>query len=121
MYIVSSVSIFFNLQIYSISQLKNRSRKTKSANKIIINRKEIEKAKEIKIKTRETKIETKTIEKSIETDARADTTTVAATATIITNRKRLLKLRKQFVCIYINFALKTVSILLSCLLLFNNL
>ena len=105
MYIISFVSIFFNLQIYSILQSKNKSRKTKNSNKIIINRKEIE-------------IETKIIETSIETNAKTNAKTAVAAATTTTNRKYLLRLRKQFVYIYVSFALKTI---LNYLLLFNNL
>ncbi len=121
MYIVSSVSIFFNLQIYSILQSENRLRKTENADKIITDKKEVEKAKKIKIETRKTKVEIKITKTNTETDAKTNAKTAAAAATAIANRKCLLKLHKQFVCTYISFALKTVLILLNCLLLFNNL
>ena len=121
MYIVSFVSIFFNLQICFILQLENKSRKAKNANKITTNKKEVEKAKKIEIEIKETKVETKTTKIDIETNAKTSATIVAIITTTTTNRKRLLKLRKQFVCIYISLAFKIVLILLSCLLLFNNL
>ncbi len=121
MYIVSSISIFFDLQIYSILQSENRLRKTKDADKITIDRKEVKRAREIKVETKETEVKIRTTETSTETDAKTDAKTIVAAATITTDRKYLLKLRKQFVCIYISFVFKTVSILLSYLLLFNNL
>ena len=121
LYIVSFVSIFFDLQIYSILQLKNKSRKTKDANKTTTNRKEVEKAKKIEVKTRETKIEIKIIETSTEADAKTNAETIAITATTTVNKKYLLRLCRQFVCIYISFVFKTILILSSCLLLFNNL
>jgi len=121
LYIVSFVSIFLNLQIHSILQLKNKLRKAKSANKITTNKKKVKKTKKIKIEARKTRIEARTIERNIKANAKTNATTIATTTTTTTNRKYLLKLRKQFVCIYISFALKTISILLSYLLLFNNL
>jgi len=104
-------------------QSENKLKKTKNIDKITTSKREIEKAKEIEIEieTKETRIEAKTTKKSIEIDARANATTAVAAATTTANRKYLLKLYKQFVCIYISFVFKTVSILLSCLLLFNNL
>ncbi len=107
--------------MHSILQLKNKLRKTKSADKTITSREEIEKAKEIKIKTKEIEIETKTTKTSTKTNAKTSAKTTIAAATTIINRKCLLKLREQFVCIYVSLALKIVSILLNYLLLFNNL
>ncbi len=106
----------------SILQLENKLRKTKSANKIITSKKEIKKTKEIKVKAKKTKIEAKIIKRNTRANTRANATTTTITTIITTtNRKYLLKLRKQFVCIYINFVFKTMSLLLSYLLLFNNL
>ena len=102
-------------------QSENRSRKIKSADKITTDKKEIKKTKEIKIKTKETEIKTKIIEISTEIDARTNATAATTIAITTANKKRLLRLCKQFVCIYISFVLKTVLILLSYLLLFNNL
>ncbi len=62
-----------------------------------------------------------TIETSIEADAKADAIAAATATTMATNRKYLLKSREQFVCIYVSLVPKIGSILLSCLLLFNNL
>jgi len=121
LYIVSSVSISFNLQIYSILQSENKLRKAKNADKIITDKKEIEKAKKIKVETKETEIETKTTETNTEADTKTNAKTAAAAATITADKKYLLKLREQFVYIYINFIYKTASILSNCLLLFNNL
>jgi len=121
LYIVSSVSIFFNLQIHSILQSENKLKKAENTDKIITNRKEVKKAKKIEIETRKTKIKIKTTEISTEADAKTNAKAAAAAATATTNRKCLLKLCKQFVYIYISFVYKTVLILLSCLLLFNNL
>jgi len=100
-----------------ILRFRKELRKATSANKIIIDKKEIRdnarEAREIEVETRKTKA-------SIEVDARA--TTIATTTTItITNKKRELKLRKQLVCTHVNFVLEITLILLSCLLLFNNL
>ncbi len=102
-------------------QLKSRSKRTKNINKIITNKREIKKAKKIKIKIKKTNIEIKTTKTNIKANTKANTiaTTIITTTTI--DRKYLLKLYKQFVCIYINFVLKIASILLNCLLLFNNL
>ncbi len=102
-------------------QLENKLRETKNINKIIIDKREIKKARKIKVKIRETKIKTKIIEISTEANAKIDTKIIIATTTIIVNRKYLLKLRKQFIYIYISFIFKIVLILLSYLLLFNNL
>jgi len=109
LYIVSFVYIFFNLQIYSILQLKNKLKKAKTTNKITINKKETKKAKKIEIETKKTKIKIKITKTNIIVNAKA-TTTIATT---IVNKKYLLKLREQFVYIYISFAFKTTSILLS--------
>ncbi len=78
----------------SILQLRNKLKKTKNINKIIISEKEIKKAKEIKIKTKETKIEAKTTKTNIEADAKTNAKAITTTATITTNKKHLLKLRK---------------------------
>jgi len=106
----------------SILRSKNKIRKTKSANKIITNKREVEKAKEIEVETRKTKVKAKITKKNIETNAKANaTTTTITTTTITTNKKYLLKLRKQFVYTHVSLALKIASILLNYLLLFNNL
>lgn len=111
LYIINFISISFDLQIYFILQSKRESRKTTNVNKITINKKETkDRARKIKAKAKEIKIETKIIKTNIE---------VSAIATI--DRKRLLKLRKQFVYIYVNLVLKTTLMLLNCLLLFDNL
>jgi len=102
-------------------QSKNKLRKTKNIDKITINKREIKEIKEIEIETKETKIKIKIIETSIEVDAKTNAIVVATIATIVIDEKYLLKLRKQSVCIYISFFFKIVLILLSCLLLFNNL
>jgi len=120
LYIVSFVSIFFNLQIYSILQSKSRLRRARNVGKITIDKKEVEKAREIEAKAREARVEARIIEKSIEANVRANAIVVATTTTTTINKKRLLKLRKQFVCIYISLIFKTTLILLSYLLLFNN-
>ncbi len=105
----------------SISRLKSKSKRTKNVDKIITNKREIKKAKKIEVKARKTKIEIKVTKKSIEVDAKANATIVAIIATTTIDRKRLLKLYKQFVCTHVSLAFKIVLILLSCLLLFNNL
>ncbi len=102
-------------------QLRNKLKKAKNINKIITNKREVKKAKKIEIKIKETKIKTKIIEKSIEANIKTNAKVVAITIIIIKNKKYLLRLRKQFACIYINFILKIILILLSYLLLFNNL
>ncbi len=121
MYIVSSISIFFDLQIYFILRLKNKLRRAKDIDKIITSEKEIKKAREIEIKIRETEIEAKTIKTSTKANARASAKAIAATAITTTNKKYLLRLCEQFACTHISFVYKIVSILLSYLLLFNNL
>ncbi len=110
----------------SILRSKNKLRKTKSANKIITNKREVEKAKEIEVETRKTKVKAKITRKNIETNAKANATTTTITTTTTTttttiNKKYLLKLRKQLVYTYVSLALKIASILLNYLLLFNNL
>ncbi len=111
----------------SILRSKNKLRKTKSANKIITNKREVEKAKEIEVETRKTKVKAKITKKNIETNAKANATTTTITTTTTTtttttiNKKYLLKLRKQLVYTYVSLALKIASILLNYLLLFNNL
>jgi len=100
--------------VRSISRLKNELRRTKNANKITTNKREVKKA-------RETTIEAKTTRRSTKIDVEANAIIATTTTTITTNKKRSLRLCKQFVYIYISFALKTTSILLSYLLLFNNL
>jgi len=96
---------------------KKKSRRATSANKITIDKKEVENnARE----ARETKLETRKIEVDAKADARA--TTIAATiATTIVDKKQLLKLCEQFVCTYVSLVLEIASILSSCLLLFDNL
>jgi len=125
LYIVSFNSIFFNSQIRSILQLEKRLRKTTNINKIIINKREVREAREIEVEVREIRIKAKTIEASTRVDtkanAKANTRVVTTIATTTINKKYLLELRKQFVCIYINFTRKIVLILLSYILLFNNL
>jgi len=101
-------------------QLKNKSKKAKDTNKITTNKKKVKRAKKIKIKTKKTKIETKITKTNTKVDIRANTTIAIAT-TITINKKRLLRLYKQFVYIYISFVFKIALILLNCLLLFNNL
>lgn len=121
LYIVSFISISFDLQIYFILQSKRESRKATNASKITINKKEVEdRARKIKAEARETKIETRIIETNIEAGAKA--TIIIATIAIATiDRKQLSKLRKQFVYIYVSLVLETTLMLLDCLLLFDNL
>jgi len=121
LYIVNLVFIFFDLQIHSILQLKNKSRKTKNASKITTNKEEVKKTKEIKVKTKKTRVKAKIIETSTRANARANARATIVVATTTTNKKRLLKSRKQFACTYVSFVFKTTLILLNCLLLFNNL
>jgi len=89
-----------------ILQSKRGLKKTTSASKIIIDRKD---AKDKASKTEE------------KAKARANARAATTTTTTTTDRKQLLKLHKQFVCIYISLVLETVLILLNCLLLFDNL
>jgi len=100
LYIVSLVSISFNSQIHFILQFKKESRDTKN------------KARDARDEASEAKNKAK-----IEANARAIATTTIAT----TNRRRLLKSREQFVCTHVSFVLETTLILLSYLLLFDNL
>jgi len=104
-------------------QLENRLKKTKNTNKIIINKKEIEKIKKFKVETKEIEIKLKITKTNTNTKTNIKTNTKIVIIAIITtiNRKYLLKLYKQFVYIYISFVLKTILILLNYLLLFNNL
>ncbi len=120
LYIINFIFISFNLQIRSILQLKNKLKKAKNASKITTSKREIKKTKKIKIKAKKTKIKTKTIKRSTKVDAKANAKAIAIATTIITNQKRLLRLREQFVCTHVSFVLKIASMLLSCLLLFNN-
>jgi len=106
LYIVNLVFIFFNSQIRSILRFKRKLRKATSASKIIINKREA------KDDARKTKAN---IEASAKANARATTTTTT------TNKKQLLKLRERFACTYVNLVLEIALILLSYLLLFNNL
>lgn len=116
LYIVSFISISFDLQIYFILQSKRESRKATNASKITINKKEVEdRARKIKAEARETKIETRIIEENIEASA------IATIAIATIDRKQLSKLRKQFVYIYVSLVLETTLMLLNCLLLFDNL
>jgi len=95
-------------------------RKTTNANKIVIDKRQ---AKNNAKETKETKVKIKRTKANIEIDARVDiraTTTIVIVTTTITNKKRSLKLRKQFICTHVNLVLETTLILLSCLLLFNN-
>jgi len=101
-------------------QFKKESRRATSASKTIINKKEArdnaKEAKEIEVEAKRIKVDTK-----VDAKASAKATIIAITiATTIVDTKRLLKSRERFACIYINFVLETTSILLSCLLLFNN-
>jgi len=89
-----------------ILRLKRRLRKATSANKIIIDKKE---AKSNAREARETKA-----------NARVTTTTTTIATTIV-DKKQLSKLCKQLTCTHVNLVLKIASMLLSCLLLFDNL
>jgi len=104
-----------------ILRFKRRSKRATNANKIIINKRKVRdntrEAREIEVKARK-------IEANIEIDAKVDaktTTTITTTITTTTNKKQLLKLCEQFACTHVNFVFETILILLSCLLLFNNL
>jgi len=99
-----------------ILRLEKESRKVTSASKIIINKRE---AKNNVRETKKTKIETKKTKINAKVDAKVATiATIIAITTI--DKKRLLRLRKRFVCIYVSFVLEIVLMLLSCLLLFDN-
>jgi len=102
-------------------QLKNKLRRTKNINKTTTIKRKIKKAKKIKIETKETKIETKITKTSIKVNTKANTKAIITIIRTTINRKYLLRLRKQFVCIYISLVFKIVLILLNYLLLFNNL
>ena len=116
LYIVNLVFIFFNSQIRSILRFKRKLRKATSASKIIINKRE---AKDDAREARETKVEAKKTKANIEASAKANAR--ATTTTTTTNKKQLLKLRERFACTYVNLVLEIALILLSYLLLFNNL
>jgi len=112
LYIVNLVSISFNSQMRFILRLKRKSKKATSANKITINKREI---KDNARKAKKTKASAKANAK-----AKAIITTIT-TIIIATNKKQLLKLHNQFAYMYVNLVFEITSILLSCLLLFNNL
>jgi len=106
--------------MHFILRFRKKSRKATNASKTIINKREAKnnarKAKETKVETKRTKIDTRA-------NAKANAKIIATTTTITTtttNRKQLLKLREQFACTHVSLVLKTTSILLNCLLLFNN-
>jgi len=122
LYIISLVSISFNSQIRFILRFEKESKKATNANKIIIDKRE---AKDNAREAKETKIKAKKIEANIkanaEIDAKAIAIAIATTTTTTTiDRKRLLKLRKQFACTYVNLVLEIASMLSNYLLLFNN-
>jgi len=117
LYIVNFVSISFNLQIRFILQSKKESRRATNASKIIIDKRE---AKDNARETRKIEVETRSTKSNARTNAKA-TIIVATTTITIVDKKQLSKLHKQFACTYISFALEIASILLSCLLLFDNL
>jgi len=117
LYIVNLVFISFNSQIRFILQFKRKSKRATNASKTIINKKKAKdnakKAKKTKTKTRKTKASAK---------ASVEATTTIATITITTtNKKQLSKLCEQFACTHVNLVFEIVLILLSYLLLFNNL
>jgi len=102
-------------------QFKRKSKRATSANKIIIDKKEVKndakEARKIEVEAKRIKLDAKLDAKA---NAKATTTTTTITITI-TNKKQLLRLREQFVCTYVNLVFEIISILLSCLLLFDNL
>jgi len=108
LYIVNFVFIFFDLQVCFILRFKRKSKRATNASKIIIDERE---AKNNAREAKRTKVDARV-------DAKATTTTTIAT--IATNKKQLLKLRKQFACTHISLVFEIASILLNCLLLFNN-
>ncbi len=75
-------------------QLKNKLRKIKNIDKIIISKIKIKKAKEIIFKTKKTEIKIKIIEINIEIDAKTSAKVTAIVATTTIDRKYLLKLYK---------------------------
>jgi len=82
------------LQIYFILQLKHKLKRAKNANKIIINKKEAKKAREIKVETREIRVKIKITKTNVEVDIKASAKIVVTIAITRTNKKYLLKLRK---------------------------
>jgi len=107
--------------VHFILRFKRRSKRATNASKLIINKREardnIKEARKTKVKTRKTKASTRA---SAKANAKA-TITTTTTTTITINKKQLSKLRKQFAYIYVNLVFKITLILLSYLLLFNNL
>jgi len=106
--------------MHFILQSKRELRRATNANKIIIDKREAKdnarEAREIEVKARRTKANTKANAR-----ANAKATTIATiTTTIAIHKKQLSKLRKRFACTYVSLVLKIASMLLSCLLLFNN-
>jgi len=118
LYIVNFVSIFFNSQVHFILRLEKELRRATSASKITINKR---KTRDNAREARETKVETRKIETSTKTNAKVNTKATTTTTTTTTNKKQLSKLCKQFICTYVSFVFEITLILLSCLLLFNNL
>jgi len=120
LYIVNLVSIFFDLQMRFILRLQKESRKATNANKITINKRE---AKNDAKEAKETKVKTKKTKTNIKASARVDAKaiTIATTTTIITtNKKQSSKLCKRFACTHVSLVFEIASILLNCLLLFDN-
>jgi len=104
-----------------ILRFKKELKKTINASKIIIDKRE---AKDNAREARKTKVETKRIEASTKASAKANaraTTIVATTIITTTNKKQLLKLHEQSACTHVSLVFETISMLSSCLLLFNNL
>jgi len=106
--------------VHFILRLKKKLRKATNISKIIISKREARddarEARKTRVKTRRIKVDTKA---SAKASAKATTTTITTTTT--TNKKQLLKLYKQFACTHVSLVLEIALILLSCLLLFNNL
>jgi len=104
-----------------ILRFRKESKRATNASKIIIDKRETKnnakEARETRVEAKRTKINAKA---SAKANARA-TTIATTTTTIIANKKQLLRLHKQFACMYINFVFKITSILSSYLLLFDNL
>jgi len=103
-------------------RLEKELRRATSASKITINktinkRKTRDNARE----ARETKVETRKIETNTKTNAKANTKATTTITKTTTNKKQLSKLCKQFICTHVSFVFEITLILLSCLLLFNNL
>jgi len=104
-----------------ILQFKRKSKRATNTSKIIIDKRKArdnaKEAREIKVKAKITKVNTKA---NARASARA-TTTIATITTIIANKKQLSKLCERFACTHVSLVFEIVLILLSCLLLFNNL